>query len=266
MRFHLQTIVFVCVLLIGATPALRADEGTRQVQEELRKRNLYFGDIDGQSTEELTGALKRYQKRKGFEVTGNICADTAASLHIEPATAPSKILPDVPVLRSDAARDLPGAERVALEQAAEENLDTSPAPLPPAEAPGPGQDLTPERVTKFVEAYLRDAETPDVAAQVKYYAFPVLYFDHGSSSKEFVNKDTSNYVKHWPKRKYTLTKPIRFFGSEKEDETLVQFTIAFEVQNRKHTASGRTENWWTLRPEGEELKIVAIREKRLANK
>lgn len=266
MRFHLPTIVWTCLLLIGTTASLCADEGIRQVQEELRKRNLYFGDIDGQNTPELTGALKRYQKRKGFEVTGTICADTAASLHIEATTAPTKVLPDVPVLRSDGARDLPGAERVALEQAAEENLDATPAPLPPAEAPGPGQDLTPESVTKFVEAYLRDAQTQDVAAQIKYYAFPVLYFDHGSSSKTFVDKDTSVYVKRWPERKYTLMKPIRFFAAEKEDETLVQFTIAFEVRNRKHTASGRTENWWTLRPEGEELKVVAIREKRLANK
>ena len=32
---------------------------------------------------------------------------------------------------------------------------------------------------------------------------------------------------------------------------------------KKYAASGRTKNWWTLRPEGDELKIVAIREQRL---
>ena len=55
----------VC-LIVAISGTLRADETVRQVQEELRKRNLYFGNIDGQESPELAGALKRYQKRKGL--------------------------------------------------------------------------------------------------------------------------------------------------------------------------------------------------------
>jgi hypothetical protein len=82
-----------------------------------------------------------------------------------------------------------------------------------------------------------------------------------------VIKDTSDYVKRWPERKYTLLGPVNFFASGKEGETQINFTISFELRspNRttKNRAVGKTRNWWTIRTEGEEMKIVAIREERL---
>lgn len=255
-------------LLLSISSLARADETVRQVQEELRKRNLYFGNIDGQTSPVLVDALKRYQTRKGFTVTGTVDGDTATSLHIQAATvATTMTLPDMPVLKSDMASALPESQRLALQREAEEKPDLTPSPPPPAESPGPGQDLTPERVNKLVQDYLRDAESADVAAQVKYYAFPVRYFDHGTVSQEFVAKDTGDYVKRWPERKYTLTGPVTFFAAGKESETVVGFTITFELRSAarttKNRAVGRTQNWWTLRANGDELKIVAIREARV---
>ena len=261
-------LVCLFCLLIAVPGTLRADETVRQVQEELRKRNLYFGNIDGQESPEFAGALKRYQKRKGFAVTGTVDEKTATSLHVQTATvASTTALPDAPVLKSDTASALPESQRLALQREAEEKIDLVPTPPPPAESPAPGQDVNPEQVTKLVQDYLRDAETQDVSAQVKYYAFPVQYFDHGMKSEDFVASDTRNYVKRWPERKYTLTEPVSFFASGKEGETNIEFTIAFEVKNaarkNKNRASGRTKNWWTIRAEGGELKIVAIREQRI---
>ena len=256
-------------LLLSISSLARADETVRQVQEELRKRNLYFGNIDGQTSPVLVDALKRYQTRKGFTVSGKVDKDTANSLHIQSTTVATAAtaLPDVPVLKSDTASALPESQRLALQKEAEEKPDLTPSPPPPAESPAPGQDLTPEGVNKLVLDYLRDAESADVAAQVKYYAFPVRYFDHGTVSQEFVAKDTGDYVKRWPERKYTLTGPVTFFGSDKERETVVEFTIAFELRSEARTtkkrAVGRTKNWWTLQANGDELKIVAIREARL---
>jgi hypothetical protein len=259
----MRAIVCLWVVLIATAASLQGDEKTRQVQEELRKRNLYFGNVDGQQSPELADALKRYQNRKGFAATGSIDEETAISLHIQKSGASARALPDLPVLRSDAARELPDRQRVALEKLAEENLDPSPTPLPPAESPAPGQDLSPDRVTKFVADYLRDAETDDVAAQVKYFVYPIDYFDHGAVDEQYVLRDVRNYLKRWPQRKYVLSPPVTFLASGKEDETLVEFVITYNVRNNKHTGSGRTKNWWTLRPEGSELKIVAIREQRL---
>jgi Putative peptidoglycan binding domain len=264
----LRTFTCFCCLLLSISSFAQADETVRQVQEELRKRNLYFGNIDGQRSPVLVDALKRYQTRKGFAVTGRVDQDTATSLHIQAASVDaSTTLPDVPVLKSDTASALPESEKLALQREAEEKADLTPSPPPPAESPAPAQDITPDRVNKFVQDYLRDAESDDVAAQVKYYDFPVRYFDHGSVSEQFVAQDTSNYVKRWPQRKYTLTGPASFFASGKEGQTEVEFTIAFELHNAARTARnkalGRTKNWWSVRKNGEDLKIVAIREARL---
>lgn len=258
--------LWLCALLLAMVLPVRADETVRQVQEQLRKRNLFFGDVDGRITPELTGALKRYQSRKGFEVTGTVDGETAASLHITTTVAlskPQESWPEVPVLKSDVAREVPEQQRVALEAKAEQNPDLESGPPPPAESPAQPQNLTPERVSKFVEDYLRDGETQDVAAQMKYYAFPIDYFDHGTVDERFVEKDNNKYVKRWPERKYMLTAPVQFLASGKEGETIVEFPIAFSVRNKKHAASGRTKNFWTIRAEGDELKIVAIREQRL---
>jgi peptidoglycan hydrolase-like protein with peptidoglycan-binding domain len=254
--------------LLPLSGLARADETMRQVQEELRKRNLYFGNIDGQSSAVLTDALKRYQTRKGFTVTGQVDNDTATSLHIQAAAvAASEPLPDMPVLKSDRASALTESQRLALQREAEEKPDLAPSPPAPAESPGPAQDLTPDRVNKFVQDFLRDAEGPSVPAQVKYFAFPVRYFGDGVVSEDFVTRDTTNYVRHWPQRKYTLMGPANFFASGKEGETEIEFTIGFQLRNparkTKNKAKGHTKNWWTVRLEGEEMKIVAIREERL---
>jgi len=264
----MRTLTALFCLLIAISSFARADETVRQVQEELRKRNLYFGNIDGQTSPVLVDALKRYQTRKGFAVTGEADPDTATSLHVQASPDTSTAaLPDMPVLKSDTESALTESQRLALQREAEEKLDQTPTPPPPAESPAPGQDITPDRVNKFVQDYLRDAETDNVAAQVKYYAFPVRYFDHGSVTEQFISKDTSNYVKRWPERKYTLAEPVKFFASGKEGETEVEFTIAFElrsaVRTTKNRAAGRTKNWWTLQGNGDELKIVAIREARI---
>jgi peptidoglycan hydrolase-like protein with peptidoglycan-binding domain len=262
---------FTIFLAVGLSLSglARADEKVRQVQEELRKRNLYFGNIDGQNSAVLTDALKRYQTRKGFTITGQVDKDTATSLHISAAavTTTTEPLPDMPVLKSDTASALTESQRLALQREAEEKPELTPSPPAPGESPAPGQDLTPDRVNKFILDYLRDGEGQNIPAQINYYAFPVRYFDHGTVSEQFVTKDTSDYVKRWPERKYTLIGPPNFFASGKEGETEIEFTISFQLRNpartTKNKATGRTKNWWTVRMEGDQMKIVAIREERL---
>lgn len=252
---------WLCLLLLLVAITASADEQVRQVQEELRKRNLYFGDVDGQASTDLANALKRYQARKGFAVTGAIDEETATSLNVQIASTAR--WPDIPVLKSDAAPSLPAPQKLALQKQAEVNPDSAPTPVPPSEAPPPAQDISPERMTQLVAQYLRDSETSDIAAQTRYFAYPVTYFDHGVVGPAFVQRDVVNYVKHWPERKYVLTEPVSFVASDREGETNVEFLIKFSVRNQKYSVTGRTRNFWTVRPEGDELKIISIREERL---
>ena len=59
-----------------------ADDQVRRVQEELRKRHLFYGEITGEISPSLTAAIGRYQERKGFRRTGVINLDTCISLGI----------------------------------------------------------------------------------------------------------------------------------------------------------------------------------------
>jgi hypothetical protein len=74
----LLSIVFQLCLV----EALWGDEHIRRVQEELRKRHLFYGDISGELTSSLTTAIARYQAKKGFAYTGRLDSETCASLGI----------------------------------------------------------------------------------------------------------------------------------------------------------------------------------------
>jgi peptidoglycan hydrolase-like protein with peptidoglycan-binding domain len=237
----MRAIVCLCVVVLATTSAVQADETTRHVQEELRKRNLYFGDIDGQTTPELIGALKRYQKRKGFAVTGAVDGDTAASLHVQATVA-------------------------FTETSSPNEADLPIVPEPPAEAPPPSQDISPDRANKFVEAYLRDAETNDIYLQAWFYAFPVDYFEYGRREQAFVIQDIRYHVKDWPERKYKLIAPATLMASGNEGETLIEFSIDYMRRNKKGATSGKAKYFWTVRSEGDDLRIVSIREQLLPNK
>ena len=131
-RLFCPRFLLVSLFLTAATlcaPAVRADETVRRMQEELRKRNLYYGDIDGQRSRSLLGALRRYQERKGFPATGEPDEITLRSLNIEPPTASSAeeenstlvsnshSWPTGTVLKSDRAR------RSAASSSAEDNAN-----------------------------------------------------------------------------------------------------------------------------------------------
>jgi peptidoglycan hydrolase-like protein with peptidoglycan-binding domain len=59
-----------------------ADEQVRKVQEELRKRHLFYANADGENSRALTAAIKRYQEKKGFVPTGVIDLEILASFGI----------------------------------------------------------------------------------------------------------------------------------------------------------------------------------------
>ncbi len=266
MKKGIRCLVLLC-LLVAALPVAWGDEEVRRVQEELRKRNLYFGDINGQKTPGLAEALKRYQARKGFTPSGAIDDVTAYSLNVRSDETPGQSLPplpDVPILKSDFAQQIPEGERLAREKLSEKNPDLVPTPPPPAESPPPSQDLSPQRVTALVESYLRASETDDIKAQTaSYFSYPVKYFDHGVQGATFVERDVGYYLRQWPERRYTLLEPVTFAASDEEGATIIQFKIAYDLRNSHRHAVGRTNNFWTIRPQDGQLRIIAIQEARL---
>jgi len=72
----LLSIVFQLYLI----SSVFADDQVRKIQEELRKRHLFYGDITGETSPALTKAITRYQEKKGFARSGLIDSETLASL------------------------------------------------------------------------------------------------------------------------------------------------------------------------------------------
>lgn len=288
----LRCLTAVLALAWGGVPA-RADELMRQVQEELRRRNLYFGDVNGLKSPRVAAALRRYQQRKGFRPTGEVDGVTLQSLSLSPAVtaaasepaSPAPTAgpipaagmtgatdlatpwPDVPVLRSDLGR----ASTEPL--AGIEPVDPTPAPSakpPPAAFQRGGSDEG--NLRGFVEDFLKRSESNDPKAQLDCFADRVDYFDDGKVNKAFIVKETKRYNERWPIRHFALVEPLQAAGVSNPflGMVVVSFRCRFDVRQSGHGAKGseevkgEIENTCTLVRTGpDSLRIVAIRERRV---
>ncbi|MCA1659796.1 MAG: peptidoglycan-binding protein [Verrucomicrobiaceae bacterium] len=244
-----KSVLLFLFLSLALAGIARADEQTRQVQEELRKRHLFFRDIDGRATLEYALALKRYQARQGFPVSGVADEMTLYSLGIGEPLAPAEgttELPNVPVLKSDAA--LPELRR-------------QPAPIPT-------QDQKASAVTKaeiwdFLRRYFDACQSTAPEDELTFYADRVAYYDHGAVDRSYIQNELAVYNQRWPSRKYTMGDSLRVVRSG--NNTVAKVRVAFQVANATHNrkARGRTDDTFSLAKNGDSLEIVSVKEARV---
>src|SRR3978361_1339864 len=120
MKIFPSPVLLPCLFIVFVAGLLHAEGDVRSVQEELRRRSLYFGDVNGRDSAELQEATKRYQRRKGFAATGKADQESLKSLgllaHSASDPAPQELnWPEEPVLQSDEKID-PVAVAAALNQ------------------------------------------------------------------------------------------------------------------------------------------------------
>ncbi|HEX8489645.1 MAG TPA: peptidoglycan-binding domain-containing protein [Chthoniobacterales bacterium] len=244
-----KSVLLFLFLVLAVAGVARADEQTRQVQEELRKRHLFFRDIDGRPTVEYAIALKRYQARQGFPVSGVADEMTLYSLGIGEPSSPAEgvgELPNVPVLKSDAA--LP-------------ELRPQPAPIPTnAQKAG---DVSKAEITEFLRRYFDACQSAAPQDELVFYADRVAYYDHGAVDKSYIQNELAVYNQRWPSRKYTLGGPPRVVRTG--NNTVAKVRVAFQVANPTHNrkASGRTDDTFSLAKNGDSLEIVSVKETRV---
>jgi len=244
---HSTLLLLLCAIALA--PIARGDEQTRQVQEELRKRHLFFRDIDGRPSLDYALALKRYQQRQGFAQTGLADEITLYSLGIGEPAPPAEgaaDLPDLPVLKSDAA--LP---------------ETKPLPPPvPTKASNAG-DASKAEISNFIRRYFAACQSPSPLDELAFYADRVEYFDHGTVDKAYIQNELAVYNQRWPNRKYSIGDSLRVIKGG--NNTIAKFRVAFTVANvpRDRKASGRTDDTIALIKRGDSLQIVSIKEARV---
>lgn len=227
----------------------RGDEETRQVQEELRKRHLFFRDIDGRPSLEYAIALKRYQARQGFAVSGVADEMTLYSLGIGEPASPAEgagNLPDLPVLKSDAAL-----------------RESRPAPAPVPTKAQNAAAVAKAEIRNFLRRYFDACQTGNPEDELGFYADRVEYFDHGAVNKPYIRNELAVYDQRWPSRSYTMGDSLRVVRAG--TNTIVKVRIAFQVANppNQRKASGRTDDTFSLAKRGDSLEIVSIKEARV---
>ncbi|MEY2564733.1 MAG: hypothetical protein QOH88_2926 [Verrucomicrobiota bacterium] len=244
-----RTSAFLLILLLSLVsgPA-RGDEQTRQVQEELRKRHLFFRDIDGRNTADYSIALRRYQQRQGFAQTGMADEVTLYSLGIGEPLPPAEgapQLPDVPVLKSDAALS-----------------ELKPVPPEPIKAEN-AVAVKKEDIRAFIRRYVAACESQNPQDELAFYADRIDYFDHGVVDKTYVMNELAVYDQRWPNRHYSMGDSVRVV--KKGNNTIAKLRIDFELANPPHDrrAHGRTDNTLGLIENGDSLQIVSVKEARV---
>jgi hypothetical protein len=241
------SIFLFCALAIGGVAL--ADEETRQVQEELRKRHLFFKDIDGRPTRDYALALKHYQERMGFAQTGVADDVTLYSLGIGEPPSPAEgvgNLPDVPVLKSDAS-------------VPETNKSPPPTPTKAQNA----SDVAKADIHAFLRRYFDACQSANPEDELTFYAERVDYYDHGTVDRPYIKNELAVYDQRWPNRKYTLGDSLRVVRNG--NNTVATIRVNFEVANNGHDrkASGRADNTFNLAKRGDSLEIVSIKEARV---
>ena len=248
-----------------------ADETTRRLQEELRKRHLYFGDIDGRFTPEVAAALKSYQQRKGFAPSGQADAITLRSLALAPpAPAGDAVLPDVTVLRSDEGSSIERRENDAPSALAPERegapfASTSPPPPDAAAC----KSIDPEQtgaVQAFIERYLRAGQNNDLPAEMAFYGDRVDYFEDGRVDRRFIQEDVLRYERRWPERHFDLELPLSITKTSATNAAgfKVSFRYRFSVKNSRYAASGEADTQYVLAGGSpDDLRIISLQEQRV---
>jgi peptidoglycan hydrolase-like protein with peptidoglycan-binding domain len=95
--------IFVLSCFLVWAAAAWADDLTRAVQQRLKDRGFYYGDVDGQGGSETSAAIRRYQIRYGLKVNGELNQETLKSLGLSannlppaPSTTPNIPQPNQP--------------------------------------------------------------------------------------------------------------------------------------------------------------------------
>jgi peptidoglycan hydrolase-like protein with peptidoglycan-binding domain len=82
-------VLFPVTIGLSLAASVRADDNVREVQTKLSNEGLYFGEMDGAYSSDLSAALSRYQIRNGLPITGQLDAETSKALGANSAIGPS---------------------------------------------------------------------------------------------------------------------------------------------------------------------------------
>jgi len=158
------------------------------------------------------------------------------------------------------------APRAAAEPAAPEPSATEPPPRASMSIPEPRR-ITADEATAFVDRLLATVNRGSPSELLGLYADRVDYFDRGVVGKDYILQDKRAYFRRWPEVENRLVGKVALEPTEMGDTATVWFAIAYRVHSpeRGDTKSGTAENELQVRRVGDELKIVAEKQRVFRN-
>jgi peptidoglycan hydrolase-like protein with peptidoglycan-binding domain len=294
MKFNRSSVLLTSIALFAPWIA-HADEQIRSMQEELRRRNIYFGEIDGRSTAELTEATRKYQRRKGIAATGDADTNTLRSLGLLPRfmdEPPPRDLnwPEEPVLKSDATADVANiAQEVSRETGVVATNLTGGKPVdkpnarvstsrrggsrassslgressPPPIAQKNDARLEPAELNRYIREYLKAVEGNDLRREIRFYGDRVQYYHNGWVDRRVVEESLRRYYQRWPRRSYKLLSALNYSFNPRKGEIVCTFRISFSLKSRGKTVRGQTDNQFLITAATADPRIVSIQERRV---
>jgi peptidoglycan hydrolase-like protein with peptidoglycan-binding domain len=292
----------VCLLLAVAIVTAHAEDSVRSTQEELRRRNVFFGDIDGRRTDEYAEAVRRYQRRKGLTASGQEDRDTLRSLGQQPRSPnepPPKELewPAEPVLKSDSRLDVlavakelsqetgvatasvrapsegepsrPPAGRNRVPASRNVRAESSALPSRPSRSAASARlsfrdsASIPSEVNRFISQYLSAVSRNRLEDELEFYADRVDYFGNRQVDRRIVEQTLRKFYQRWPKRDYSLVRPVGYALVPSRGEIVLTYQAKFSHGNGSKRVKGQTLNRLTINAATADPRIVAIEEKRV---
>jgi peptidoglycan hydrolase-like protein with peptidoglycan-binding domain len=292
-----QASILTLAAFLLSSWGIRGEETTRSVQEELRRRNLYFGDVDGRDSNEVSEAVRRYQRKKGLSVTGQHDRETLLSLglasrsHDEP---PPRELdwPEEPVLKSDVAIDvvatakelgreagvspgtLTGGKPVSTpvtttakrKSSVPSRITTSPTrasrSLPPIAARNDAR-IEETELTQYIREFLKALSRNDISDELRFYADRVDYYHNGWVDRRIIEETVRQYHRQWPSRSYRVADVLNYSFDPKLAQVIVTFRIEFRLKGSGKTVRGQTDNRFVISAATADPRIVSIDEQRV---
>lgn len=291
MKFSRFSFLAIAFFALAFPTVLPAQDETRSVQEELRRRSLYFGDVDGRDSAELQEATRRYQSRKGFPATGKADRETLRSLGLVPRSpneAPPTELnwPDEPILPSDekidtvavaeslseetgiapasvvSKKDAKG-RRLASKRTAQTSSSTAPVVASSQNAASNSPNIAPPELARFASDYLAAMSSGDIKRQLKFYADKVDYYRNGVIDRRIVEQTLRRYHARWPSRRYTMGNAIRYSRITPKGEIVMTFPVSFTLKDGRRTVKGQTDNRLAISAATLDPRIASISEQRI---
>jgi peptidoglycan hydrolase-like protein with peptidoglycan-binding domain len=171
---------FLCSVL-----CFYADDQIAAVQEKLKSRVFYYGEVDGENSNETAASITRFQVRNGFQVTGELNEETLRSLGLTLSQPLEQNTANYSGPKIEAWRALREQDREFLRQT------TSSQPTGLASNQSFDANLM-DQIRDFVAGFVVAGITPDVEPELN-SMLRADYYDSGLVASDFIRNDILRY-------------------------------------------------------------------------